>query len=79
MVRLPIPARLHYYADTIDGEFGGAPVWYSEAIQLHEERKMTQNDLMTAVRAYAESPIQELTADYAYSTDCSATNKAITD
>lgn len=74
-----IPTELHYYADTIDGEFGGAPIWYSEAIQLHEERKMTQNDLMTAVKAYAEAPIQELTTDYANSTDCSATNKAIVD
>ena len=72
-----IPTELHYYADTIDGEFGGAPVWYSEAIQLHEERKMTQSDLMTAVRAYAETPIQELTADYANSTGYSTTNKTI--
>ena len=73
-----IPAELHYYADTIDGEFGGAPVWYGEAITLHEERKMTQNDLMKTVKAYAEAPIQELTADYANSTGYSTTNKAIT-
>ena len=39
---------------------------------------MNQSDLMTAVRAYAETPIQELTADYANSTGYSTTNKAIT-
>lgn len=59
-----IPVELHYYVDTIDGEFGSAPIWFCDGIQIHEERKkeiMNQSDLMTAVRAYAESPIQGLT------------------